>query len=260
MAEGRMLKKKIATSQRLAELKTNDARLLWTWLLPFLDIEGRYHASPDIIKGTVFPRISFFTTRKIKKCLEDLVRVKLISIYTVNGDQFLEFSNFKDNQTLRLDREKPSSIPAKPQLQEQLQDNSRSTPAEDKIREVNRRKDKLSKGTTVPFVDGTEKVLEETQPPLAHEKPNFERTPEITAGTADSVALEILAYVNRRTGRKYVDTSQIEERLKDGVTFDECIKVIEQKAVDYKNNLPQYMNPAVIFRKDVWERDGERRE
>ena len=244
MAEGRMLKRKIATSQRLAELKTNDARLLWTWFIPFLDIEGRYHASPEIIKGTIFPRISSFTTRKIKKCLEDLVRVKLISIYTVNDDQFLEVYNFKDNQTLRLDREKPSSIPAQPQLQEQVQDNSRSTPAKDKLKEG-----KLKEGKTVPLKNGTVKVSEETHPPLASDKPNSVGE----SGTGAENNSEINArwvrdYLNEVTGENFTDISQIKNRLDEGIppeTLIQWIDTLWKEAGDSQN--PSYFNSDTIF-------------
>ena len=51
MAEGRMLKRNISESRRLAELKTDQARLLWTWIIPFLDSEGRSYASAEMIKG-----------------------------------------------------------------------------------------------------------------------------------------------------------------------------------------------------------------
>jgi hypothetical protein len=141
-----MLKKKVATSRRLSELKTDQARLLWTWLLPFLDVEGRYHANENIIKGTIFPRLAHFTPRKIKAYLENLVEVGLISIYTIDGDRFLRFRNFKENQTLRPDREARSSIPGPYELPEQVPDElpADSSTREVKIREDKKREEKLS--------------------------------------------------------------------------------------------------------------------
>lgn len=54
MAEGRMLKKNISQSKKLALLKNDSARLLYTWILPHLDIEkdGQYlnFKRPDPIK------------------------------------------------------------------------------------------------------------------------------------------------------------------------------------------------------------------
>jgi hypothetical protein len=145
MADGRMLKKAISTSRKLAELKTDSARLLYTWILPHTDIEGRFSANPDIIKGYIVPRIKTMTPRKIESYLQDLAENDLIHLYRDNGDEFLEIIKFKDFQTLRKDRESPSRIPAptKP----------KSTPAvlpeqsdtrQDKIKEVKLNKNKQS--------------------------------------------------------------------------------------------------------------------
>ena len=112
MAEGRMLKRSISDSKRLPELKTDSARLLWTWILPYLDVEGRYYADPDIIKGKIVPRLKTFTVKKVAEYLEDMNRVGLIEIYTVDNERFLQFRRFDDHQLgLRKDREAPSKIP-----------------------------------------------------------------------------------------------------------------------------------------------------
>ena len=111
MAEGRMLKKKVSTSKKLMELKTDSARLLWTWLLPHLDVEGKFSADPDIVKGSVVPRLKHFTSAKVEEYLLDMAENGLIVIYEVNGDRYLKFNNFAENQTLRTDREAKSSIP-----------------------------------------------------------------------------------------------------------------------------------------------------
>ena len=111
MAEGRMLKKKVSTSKKLMELKTDSARLLWTWILPHLDVEGKFSADPDIVKGSVVPRLKHFTPAKVEEYLLDMANNDLIIIYEVNGDRYLKFNNFENNQTLRVDREAKSSIP-----------------------------------------------------------------------------------------------------------------------------------------------------
>lgn len=112
MPDGRMLKKAITTSKKLAELKTDTARLLYTWLIPFLDIEGRYFADPYVIKGAIFPRIISITPEMISDCLADMQRVNLIVVYCWNGDSYLQYEKFKYHQSLRADKESPSRIPA----------------------------------------------------------------------------------------------------------------------------------------------------
>jgi len=114
MADGRMLKKNVSKSRRLADLNTDSARLLWTWLLPHLDVEGRFEADPNIIKGAVVPRIDSLTPAKISEILDDLVRVGLIYVYEHDGDKYLEYRKFKDFQRLRDGKEKASEIPPCP--------------------------------------------------------------------------------------------------------------------------------------------------
>ena len=113
MATGRMLKKNISESRRLSELKTDSARMLWTWIIPYLDVEGRFHAAPDMIKGKVVPRLKTFTEENIQEYLNDMNDVGLIQLYEADGDIYLQFRKFDEHQTnLRKDREMPPSIPA----------------------------------------------------------------------------------------------------------------------------------------------------
>ena len=136
-----MLKKVVSTSQKLARLKSDSARLLYTWLLPHLDVEGRFSADPDVVKGYVVPRLKM-TPKQVAQYLQEMADVGLIQIYQVNGDLFLEYAKFKDYQTLRKKREAESIIP-KPNSRitpSALLELSGRTPAQDKLS-----KDKLSK-------------------------------------------------------------------------------------------------------------------
>jgi hypothetical protein len=81
-------------------------------LIPFLDIEDRYSADPEIIKGHIFPKIKSWATNKIEKCLADLDRNGLIYYYEMDGEKYLQF-----RQTLQKkypEREKASIIPPPP--------------------------------------------------------------------------------------------------------------------------------------------------
>ena len=115
MAEGRMLKKRISKSRKLAELKTDSARMLYFFIYPHLDIKGRFSGDSYIIKGHIVPYIKSWTTTKIETCLKDLARVKLILLYEVDGETFLECVRFADHQILRPEREAPSEIPDPPE-------------------------------------------------------------------------------------------------------------------------------------------------
>lgn len=137
MAQGRMLKKIICTSKKLATLKTDSSRLLYTWLLPHLDIEGRFSGDFNIIKGHIFPRLKHMTIKKIERDIQDLVKNNLVIVYEAEGDIFLQFTEFHKHQSLRRDREAESDIPA-PKNGELLYNDGR-TPAQYKLS-----KDKLS--------------------------------------------------------------------------------------------------------------------
>ena len=143
MPEGRMLKKVVSTSRKLAQLNSNGACLLYTWLLPHLDIEGRFFGDPEVLKGQIFPRISRITPGVVQEYLDDLVKNELIILYSANGDTFLEFTKFKDFQILRPDREAPSYIPIPPTPGE-LRENAGRTPAKVKESKVKESKVRVS--------------------------------------------------------------------------------------------------------------------
>ena len=89
-----MLKKEISESKKLGALKSDSARLLYTWLIPWLDIEGRYTADPDILKGHLFPKVESMAKGKINKLLFELAEIGLIYLYKSNGEQYLQFTKF----------------------------------------------------------------------------------------------------------------------------------------------------------------------
>lgn len=111
MAKGRMLLNRISNSKKLANLKTDSARLLYTWLLSHLDANGCFFADPHIVNSLVFTRLGK-TSSEIASFLDDLNRVNLIVFYEKNGEKYLQFPDFSDKQiNLRPDREGKSIIP-----------------------------------------------------------------------------------------------------------------------------------------------------
>lgn len=146
-----MLKRVISTSPRLAALKNDTHRLIYTWLIPFLDVEGRMEADPRIIKGYICPLLDHITLKIIDAALHDMAVADLIVLYALNGNNYLQLQRFDKHQNIRKDRERGSDIPAP------LPDNSRITPGAvpdnsgstpgllpHNIREVKRREEKGS--------------------------------------------------------------------------------------------------------------------
>jgi uncharacterized phage protein (TIGR02220 family) len=67
-------------------------------------------------------------------------------------------------------------------------------------------------------------------------------------------ALEVLSYLNQKTGKHYRDPASIEARLKDGGTVNDCRTIIDKKSQDpYFIENPKYLNPRTLFRKSHWD-------
>jgi len=130
MARGRMLSKVISLDEKVNALSDDTARLLFTWLIPHLDCEGRMYGDALTVKSIVFPRRSM-PARKIEKYLKELEHYNLILRYFVDGNEFLAMQSFEKHQIgLHKSRESASQIPPVPQ--DLIRTNSGSCPSEDK--------------------------------------------------------------------------------------------------------------------------------
>jgi len=142
MPVGRIILKSISDSNRISKLKTDGARLLYTWLITHLDVNGCFSGDPQVIRGKVFTRLDK-SNKTIEEYLIDLENQEppLIIRYQANGDVFLNVPDFADKQpSLNPDREGKTNIPLPtPEL---LQGKSRVTPTQSKLKEV---KSKVSK-------------------------------------------------------------------------------------------------------------------
>ena len=138
MAEGRMLKKNISRSEKLARLKTHKPRVLYFMMLPHLDVEGRLEANPKLIRGQIVPLLNY-SVSGVQTCLDELNEVGLIQLYDGNGKKCLAYTKFHDHQNLRKDREAASEHPTPPQLPEC----AGITPIEVKLSKVNLKEEKV---------------------------------------------------------------------------------------------------------------------
>ncbi len=155
MPQGRIILKSICQSKKLSELKTDGARLLYTWLIPCLDIEGRFSGDEDVIKGQIFTRLKK-TAAEIGKYLTDLARVGLIIWYEVDNDRYLQVPDFADRQpSLNPSKEADSTIPAP--TPDQIQSSSCPTPPKVKESKI---KVKESKSKYRDFVFLTDEEYE----------------------------------------------------------------------------------------------------
>jgi hypothetical protein len=112
LAVGRMINKKIGLNKALHELSSDTSRLAFTWTIPHCDRDGRVHGDPSILRRIVFPRRDDITTEQMEQFIIEWAEAKLIYWYESNGDKWIQFPKFRENQSkLRYDREAPSAIP-----------------------------------------------------------------------------------------------------------------------------------------------------
>ncbi len=110
MAKRRMLSRRISYSKRVNALSLK-AQLVYTWLIPFLDDYGCYHADAEDIKTIIFPKNKKISTKNIEAALSEMQSSPLIYLYNSNGKPYLQYLNFTDFQTFRADRKRVSEYP-----------------------------------------------------------------------------------------------------------------------------------------------------
>lgn len=143
MPAGRILLKSISESKKLSLLKTDGARLLFTWMIPHLDVNGCFSGDPAVVNGKIFTRLEK-THQEVNDYLNDLAVVGLLVRYQSNGDTFLHVPSFRPKQpNLNPDREGRPFIP--PPTPEQLKTNSGAVTEFPNTSKVNISKVKSSK-------------------------------------------------------------------------------------------------------------------
>ena len=155
MPVGRIVLKSISGSKKLSKLKTDGARLLYTWLLPHLDVNGCFIGDPVVINGQVLSRLNK-TLDTVQGYLQDLEENKLIVLYSANGDDFLFVPDFVEKQPkLRPDHEGKPTIPVP--TPDQLRSKDVPTPPQIKLSKIKLSKDKIKvKSSFGEFVTLTE--------------------------------------------------------------------------------------------------------
>ena len=166
MPAGRIILKSISESKKLSKVKTDGARLLYTWLIPHLDVNGCFSGDPVVINGQVLTRLSkSFDT--VQGYLQDLAETKLIVLYSLNGDEFLIVPDFQEKQPqLRPEKEAKPTIPLP--TPDQLRTKSRPTPELPRTSKVKESKVKESK--VREFVRLTQDQLEKLSPSFSKDK------------------------------------------------------------------------------------------
>ena len=158
MARGRFISKAISLDEKVDALSDDTCRLLFTWLIPHLDCEGRIYGDAQTIKSIVFPRRSTQVAR-VEKYLKELENSGLILRYSINGNQYLSMQNFEKHQPgLIKNRESQSQIP--PFTQELIMSNVGVGHSEVKVKVKEEVKDKDTSPNPPVSQVSTKQVIE----------------------------------------------------------------------------------------------------
>lgn len=117
-SQRRMLSASISGSRKLSKVSHFEA-LLFTWLIPHCDEYGRTEAEPYLVFGNVVPHMGK-SIKTVEKSLENLEKVGLILLYSVENDKFLEIINWDDHQNFRNDRPRVMHCPPPPSQNRQV--------------------------------------------------------------------------------------------------------------------------------------------
>ncbi len=109
MANRRMISKGICTSEQVNNLSLESA-LLFTWLIPHADDDGRIKGSAASVRGNVFP-MKEFTVDDIEKMLQEIQEQGLIWRWSDDDGIYIEFPKWLVHQKIRRDRYTPSELP-----------------------------------------------------------------------------------------------------------------------------------------------------
>ena len=122
-----MLRRKISWNRVVSGLADDTSRMLFSWTIAHLDREGRIHGEPSLLRSIVAPRLNHITDEIVERCIQEWAAKDLVIWYEANGDRYIAFPRFHENQQgLRVDREAESNIPGPtPDL---LRSNSGPTP------------------------------------------------------------------------------------------------------------------------------------
>ncbi len=110
MAKARMLHKSISISSQVNRLSL-PARLLFTWMIPHADDEGKLKGNPDYIRATVVPMANW-SKKRIQLYLFAIRDTGLIYYWEQNSEWFVELVKWKQYQQIRTDRFTHSILPS----------------------------------------------------------------------------------------------------------------------------------------------------
>lgn len=108
----RILREGILTSDRVNELGY-DSEVFYRRLMSVVDDYGRFDARPVMLKAACYPlRVDRVREADISRWIAICEKAGLIALYAVNGKQYLELADFRQQQRAQPKYPPPSNCPA----------------------------------------------------------------------------------------------------------------------------------------------------
>lgn len=228
----RILREGILTSPKIALLEPEE-ELFYRKLHSVVDDFGRYHADPMLLRASCYPRrLDKVTDKMVSKWLTACVAARLVSVYVVDDQPYLEVLDFRQQTRAKSKFPQPPSTCIA---------NAAQPIADAQQLIANAHLDVVVFGGVDGVVDMSGKP--DASPPA--EKPPDPKTE----------ARAILEFLNTKTGRAYqpVDANLdfVVARLKEGATPAQCRQVIAKKAREWLGDekMAEYLRPATLFNK-----------
>lgn len=270
MARSRTIKPGFFTNEDLVEIEPL-GRLLFIGLWTLADREGRLVDRPRKIKMNLLP----CDNCDADALLQDLANAGFIIRYEVNGERYIQISNFTKHQNIHP-KEVKSNLPPIPG-QETDEQVANESCMEQKPRQIVHAKDEsreITRQENGEQVGGRGKQLASQSIPSFPSIPSLPSSPstpscevvdtslpkEETEGEEKSilsgkpdVVREIVDYLNGRTGAAYRAASKktrtlIKARLKEGFSREDFFSVIDKKAEEWSGTEFQaYLRPETLF-------------
>jgi len=259
MAEGRMLSKRVTRSNKIADLSSDTARMIYSWLIPYTDVEGRMEADPRLLKADIAPLLDHITPEVINRLLIELHKIGLIILYSSDDGlkKYLQIMKFGDNQkNLRKDREAPSRIPGP--TPEKVRIGSGEGPAElpPKIK-LSLTEAEGGVGETEQLVDNPKEALPEKEPDaLLYElrglMDDIGRRMDVRKQRQVMLFVEGNIATGNHRAMLYCIRS-LQKQLQNGITIDAPKQYLEAalKIEDGKHNAREYDAKAQEYKKPM---------
>ncbi len=224
MARIRTIKPEFPQSESMGRV-SRDARLTFVLLWTLADDAGRLRGNSRMLASLLFPYDDDAKGR-IDDWLLELEREHCVQRYTVEGDAYLQVTNWELHQ--RIDRPTPSKIPTFDERTRAL-----AKPREDSALDHGRDQGREGKD-------------------LLSGKPDDAAQSDAVHGGTKAQCVELLEYLNTRAGKRFrpveANIRLLAARLKEA-TADEIRAVIDAKAAEWRTDakMAKYLRPETLF-------------